>query len=113
MSSAKSLIISSVSSPLSLKLESGPVPEAGLGTAVVEVLASVIGPSYGFLLSTPIPHFGFPTPSVWGNNAVGRVVSAGPDSTKLKKGQLVFVDAYIEARDDPEVGIIMGLVSNF
>lgn len=110
MSSAKSLIVPSVSSPLSLKVESSSIPEAKLGTAVVEVLASVIGPGYGFLLSTPVPHFSFPTPSIWGNNAVGRVVSVGPDATKLKKGQLVFVEAYIEAKDDPEIGIIMGLM---
>ncbi|RYP32437.1 hypothetical protein DL767_005201 [Monosporascus sp. MG133] len=110
MSPAKSLIVPSFSSPLALRVESGPVPEAGQGTAVVEILASLIGQSYGFMLSHPNPHFVFPTPSIFGNNAVGRVVSTGPDSVTLKKDQLVFVDSYIEARDDPEVAILLGLM---
>ncbi|RYP55283.1 hypothetical protein DL768_000038 [Monosporascus sp. mg162] len=110
MSPTKSLIVPSVSSPLALRVESGPVPEAKPGTAVVEILAALIGPAYGFMLSRPNPHFAFPTPSIFGNNAVGRVVSTGPDSVTLKKGQLVFVDSYIEARDDPEVAILLGLM---
>ncbi|RYP04027.1 hypothetical protein DL764_004721 [Monosporascus ibericus] len=112
MSPAKSLIVPSVSSPLALRVESGPVPEAGPGTAVVEILASLIGPAYGSMLSCPNPHFVFPTPSIFGNNSVGRVVSTGPDSVTLKKGQLVFVDSYIEARDDPEVSILIGLMDD-
>ncbi|RYO80355.1 hypothetical protein DL762_007680 [Monosporascus cannonballus] len=110
MTSTKSLIVSSVSSPLALRVESGPVPEAGPGTAVVEILASLIGPAHGFILSRPNPHFAFPTPSIFGNNAVGRVVSTGPDSVTLRKGQLMFVDSYVEARDDPEVAILLGLM---
>ncbi len=110
MATAKNLIVPSVSSPLALKVESGPVPEARLGTAVVEVLSSSIGPGHGFLLSNHVPHFEFPVPSVWGNNAVGRVVSVGPDAVTLKKGQLVLVDAFIEAKDDPNTAIIMGLM---
>ncbi|KAK7755989.1 hypothetical protein SLS62_001931 [Diatrype stigma] len=110
MSSATNLIVPSISSPLALRVEEAPIPEAQRGTAVVEILASVIGPGYGFLLSTPLPFLSFPTPSIWGNNAIGRVVSTGPDAAKLEKGQLVFVDEFIEARDDPNVAIIAGLM---
>ncbi|KAI1085331.1 NAD(P)-binding protein [Whalleya microplaca] len=110
MASAKSLVVQSVTSPLNLKIEGRRIPVAGPGTAIVEILATSIAPTYGYLLSHPIPYFEFPVPSVYGNNAIGRVISTGVDSTSLKPGQLVFVDSFITARDDPDTEMLLGLM---
>ncbi|RYP72513.1 hypothetical protein DL771_004153 [Monosporascus sp. 5C6A] len=62
------------------------------------------------MLSRLNPHFIFPTPSIFGNHAVGRVVPTSPDSVTPRKGHLVFVNSCIEASDDPEVAILLGLM---
>ena len=110
MAPAKSLVVRSVCSPLNLKVEVEPIPVPHPGSAVVNILAAGIGPHYKQLLSTPNPHLKFPTPSVFGNHGVGRVVALGPDSTSLAEGQLVFVDSFVTSRDDPEVSMLLGLM---
>ncbi|KAJ3170936.1 hypothetical protein HDU87_008638 [Geranomyces variabilis] len=48
-------------------------------------------------------------PMVPGTAAVGRVVAVGPDATKLKAGDLVFLDATLRGRDDPGITSLQGL----
>lgn len=48
-------------------------------------------------------------PSVFGGYAVGRVAAIGPDTTAMKPGQLVIVDPFVHARDDPDVVILWGV----
>ncbi|KAH8671399.1 hypothetical protein BX600DRAFT_247909 [Xylariales sp. PMI_506] len=110
MATSKSLLVNSISSPLDVTLESRPIPQAGPGAAVVQVLSAIIGPNSKFSLEVPVPNFEFPVPSVYGHSAIGRIVSVGPDSTTLKEGQLVLVESFITSRDDPEAEILLGLM---
>ncbi|KAH6652815.1 hypothetical protein BKA67DRAFT_593026 [Truncatella angustata] len=110
MSTSKSLIVRSVSQPLDLEIRNNPIPTAGPGSAVVQVLNAVINPAASFTLSVPVPNFQFPVPSIYGHSCIGRIVSVGQDSTSLREGQLVFVDSFITSRDDPDVEILMGLM---
>ncbi|KAI1499854.1 NAD(P)-binding protein [Biscogniauxia marginata] len=110
MATAKSLVVQSVTSPPDVKIANKPIPVAGPGTAVVSVLASWVAPSAQFLISHEVPGFGSPLPGVFGSFAIGRVVSAGADSTSLKKGQLVLADNMITARDEPDVELLLGLM---
>lgn len=41
-----------------------------------------------------------------GGHVVGRVVTTGPDTTFLDNGQLVSIEPFIRARDDPPVWIM-------
>ncbi len=50
-----------------------------------------------------------PLPLTIGSSAVARVHSVGPDATLLKEGQLVLVDSFIKARDDPGTQFLFGL----
>ena len=50
-----------------------------------------------------------PTPSVPGSGAIGRVAAIGADATKLKLGDLVFIDIYIRGRDDYSVRALSGI----
>ncbi|KAH0426322.1 hypothetical protein CcaCcLH18_10387 [Colletotrichum camelliae] len=84
----KALILPSVSSPLSLNYTTVPVPPPP--------------PRSNHTLS-------FPTPFVPGHAAIARVLHPSPDSVFLQPGQLVFVDSYVAARDDPDVHILLGL----
>ncbi|KAI1129125.1 GroES-like protein [Nemania abortiva] len=110
MAGAKALVVQSIKSPADVKITEKDIPEATPGTAVVRVLAAGIGPAYGYLISHEVPGFSFPVPSVFGGQAVGRVVSVGSDSVSLKEGQLVVIDPFTTARDDGDVEIIVGLM---
>ncbi|KAJ8127166.1 hypothetical protein O1611_g6471 [Lasiodiplodia mahajangana] len=110
MAGAKALVVQSIKSPPDVKVTEREIPKATTGTAVVQILASGIGPTHGYLISHQLPGFSFPVPSVYGSNAVGRVVSVGSDSVSLKEGQLVTIDPFAIARDDADVEIIVGLM---
>ncbi|KAI0479688.1 GroES-like protein [Xylaria cf. heliscus] len=112
MASAKALVVQSVKAPADLKITERDIPKPAPGEAVVRVLASIIGPGHGYLVSHEIPGFSFPVPSVYGSNAVGRVVSVGPDAVSLKEGQLVAIDPFTTARDDSSAEIIVGLMDS-
>lgn len=45
---------------------------------------------------------------ITGGRAVGRIVATGPDTTSLEHGQLVLIEPFIRARDDPTVWIMWG-----
>lgn len=47
-----------------------------------------------------------PKPLIPGVFSVGRVVALGSDATILSEGQLVFIDNFFRARDDPSVNIL-------
>ncbi|KAI1810864.1 GroES-like protein [Poronia punctata] len=110
MSGAKSLLLQSIKSPPDVKIVERDIPEAIPGTAVVRVLACNVGSTHGYLISHEIPGFTFPVPTVYGCNAVGRVVAVGSDAVTLKEDQLVLIDPFISARDDSNAEIIAGLM---
>ncbi|KAI1748099.1 GroES-like protein [Xylaria castorea] len=112
MAGAKALVVQSIKSPADVKIAEIDIPKATPGAAVVRILASIIGPSHGYLISHEVPGFSFPVPSVYGSNAVGRVVSVGSDAVSLKEGQLVAVDPFTTARDDSTAEIIVGLMDS-
>ncbi|KAK3684500.1 hypothetical protein LTR37_020212 [Vermiconidia calcicola] len=94
----KALVLRSTSEPPAI--ETVPTPQPTLGSAVVRVLAaSTI--SYMHDIYNGKRNYPFPMPIIPGTSAVGRVVAIGPDATKLKPGDLVFVDCTIRSRDDP------------
>nr|POE63250.1 alcohol dehydrogenase [Quercus suber] len=94
----RGLWVESVGTPLTVK--SLAMPQSHHGSVVVRVLAASIL-SYHREIYDGIRHYPFPTPIVPGGSAIGRVVSVGPDATRLEIGQLVFVDSVIRGRDDP------------
>ncbi|KAI1422962.1 GroES-like protein [Xylaria sp. FL1777] len=112
MAGAKALVVQSIKSPGDIKVTERDIPKAIPGTAVVQILAASVGPGHGYLVTHEVPGFSFPVPSVYGNNAVGRVVSVGSDSVSIKEGQLVVVDPFTTARDDANVEIIVGLMDS-
>ncbi|KAI0429743.1 GroES-like protein [Xylaria sp. FL1042] len=110
MANAKALVVQSLKPSGDLKVTERDIPKAEPGTAVVRVLATIIGPGHSYLVTHDVPGFSFPVPSVYGSNAVGRVVSVGSDSVSIKEGQLVAVDPFTTARDDPNVEVLVGLM---
>ncbi|KAI3333262.1 GroES-like protein [Ustulina deusta] len=99
-------------SPADIEVTERDIPKAIPGTAVVQILATGVGPGHGYLVTHDVPGFSFPVPSVYGSNTVDRVVSIGSDSVSIKEGQLVTVDPFATARDDPNVEIIVGLMDS-
>lgn len=110
MATSKSFVVNSITTPLDVKIESRPVPQAAPGQAVVQVLAATITPNSAFSLTVPIPSFSFPTPSTYGSSAIGRIVSVGHDAVTLQPGQLVLVDSDVTSRDDPDGEFLLGLM---
>jgi D-arabinose 1-dehydrogenase-like Zn-dependent alcohol dehydrogenase len=96
--------------PLQLKTVATPRPAAG--SVVVQVLCAQSQRSLPDILAGRIP-FTFPTPLTPGNTAIGRVAAVGPDTTSLAVGQLVMLDAFIRARDNPDVQVLWGFHDGF
>jgi D-arabinose 1-dehydrogenase-like Zn-dependent alcohol dehydrogenase len=90
-----------------LQLVDLPVPEAGNGTLVVEVLAAIVGPNDARIYSGGAG-FKLPLPQTPGFGCIGRIHEVGPDAVTLKKGTLVFVDPVVNARDDEDVVMLLG-----
>jgi alcohol dehydrogenase len=82
-----------------LEVQELPDPVLGTGEVIVDVVAAgvtsyagnVFNGSRGYLLELPV---------VPGPGGVGRVRATGPDATKLKPGDWVFVDSTIRSRDN-------------
>lgn len=106
-STSKGLVCNARGQPLSI--QSVPTPDAIPGSAVIRVLASLIGPNTRSILSGKISFMQFPTPLIPGQRAVGRVAAVGADATSLQVGQLVIVEPFIRGRDDPDVQILWAL----
>lgn len=94
----KALYLRSTSEPPTV--ESIPTPQPTLGSAVVRNLAAA-SLSYGREIYNGKRNYPFPVPLVPGYTSIAHVVAVGPDATKLKPGDLVFVDSTVRSRDDP------------
>lgn len=83
-----------------LEVQSIPIPAPAPGQAIVRIVAaSVI--SYTRDIYNGTRKYPYPTPLTTGNSAIGRIHSVGPDSTSLRKDQLVLIDITFRSRDDP------------
>lgn len=90
-------VLNAFGSPL--EIETLPDPAPGTGDIIVDVVAAgvtsyagnVFNGSRGYLLELPV---------VPGPGGVGRVRATGPDATKLRPGDWVFVDSTIRSRDN-------------
>ncbi|WP_395292518.1 alcohol dehydrogenase catalytic domain-containing protein [Kitasatospora hibisci] len=82
-----------------LTLQEIPDPVAGGGEVVVEVLATSV-PPYAEEVFSGRRKYPLEPPVVPGPGGVGRVVSVGPDATRLRVGDLVWVDPTVRSRDD-------------
>lgn len=101
----KALVLEEAGKPLQLKTL--PVPTAVHGSVVVKILASAADPGLPHILAGRV--FTLPKNLVPGGRAVGRVAALGPDTTSLTEGQLVLLEPFIRARDDPDnVQILWG-----
>lgn len=98
--------LSSYSTPA--KVIDLPMPQAGPGSAVVQVLASLVTPFSKYIHDGSLAVYNLTLPLVPNPGNIGRVQSAGPDSVYLKPGDLVYYNPWIKARDDPTVSIIQG-----
>ncbi|KAG5764194.1 hypothetical protein H9Q72_007730 [Fusarium xylarioides] len=102
-----SLVLSSFNEPL--KLEKTQLPKTvPPGSVIVRVLSTPVRPHQreGFKGNSPLS---FNTPYNPGDGGVGRVVSVGPDAVALKPGQLVYMNNFITARDDPNIRVLLGI----
>ncbi|KAI1413738.1 NAD(P)-binding protein [Hypoxylon sp. FL1857] len=97
----------SASSPPTLTALPTPVPTAG--TVIVKPLYSIIVQYANEIFTNGNPRgYKYPLPLVPGGACIARVAAVPPDATKLKPGQLVFVELTVRARDDPNVKILRG-----
>ncbi len=93
----KAAVLNAFGAPLEIQVL--PDPVLGAGEVIVDVVAAgvtsyaakVFDGSRSYLLEPPV---------VPGPGGVGRVRATGPDSTKLRVGDWVFVDSTIRSRDN-------------
>jgi D-arabinose 1-dehydrogenase-like Zn-dependent alcohol dehydrogenase len=90
-----------------LVLKEVPTPEPGPGSVVVKILANLLQHQTPGILAGQTG-FTYPTPFITGGRAVGRVAATGPDTTSLEVGQLVLLEPFIRARDNPDIWIMWG-----
>ncbi|KAA0097846.1 zinc-binding alcohol dehydrogenase family protein [Mycolicibacterium sp. P1-18] len=74
-------------------------PEMGTGEVLVDVLATCVLP-YAAEVFSGERRYPLEPPVISGVGAIGRVVSTGPDATRLRPGDLVWCDATVRSRDD-------------
>jgi D-arabinose 1-dehydrogenase-like Zn-dependent alcohol dehydrogenase len=101
----KALVQEEKNGPLVLK--EVPTPEVGPGSVVVKILANLLQHQTPGILKGEAG-FTYPTPMIPGGRALGRVVVPGPDTTSLEVGQLVLLEPFIRARDNPDGWIFWG-----
>jgi D-arabinose 1-dehydrogenase-like Zn-dependent alcohol dehydrogenase len=101
----KALICRSVGQPLSL--QTIPVPTVVPGSALIKVLSSAADGHTPDILSGKVG-FTFPRDFTPGSRSIGRVAATGSDTTSLTPGQLVMIEPFFRARDDPNVQILWG-----
>ncbi|KAF2100148.1 NAD(P)-binding protein [Rhizodiscina lignyota] len=90
------------------KVDKQPTPKPGPGSAIVRILAANVL-SYAKEVFSGQRPYPLQKPLTIGSSAVGRIAAIGPDTTSLKPGQLVLVDSFIQARDEPSASILSGL----
>ncbi|KAE8843310.1 hypothetical protein HRS9139_02607 [Pyrenophora teres f. teres] len=101
----KALLQEKKNGPLTLKETPTPIP--GPGSIVVKDLANLLQHQTRGILSGEAG-FTYPVPMTPGGRAIGRVTATGPDTTSLSEGQLVLLEPFIRARDDPDTWIFWG-----
>ncbi|CAG5185153.1 uncharacterized protein ALTATR162_LOCUS11235 [Alternaria atra] len=101
----KALLQETKNGPLVLK--EVPTPHPGPGSVVVKILANLLQHQTPGILAGEAG-FTYPVPMIPGGRAVGRIVGTGPDTTSLDVGQLVLLEPFIRARDDPDTWIFWG-----
>jgi len=106
MSTHKALVLSSFSEPMKLNTVPTPTPQAG--QILIRVLATRITTNTRARTTSPTP-FSLSLPLTPGAGGIGRVAAAGPDAVSLKAGDLVVVDNFVTARDDPSISMLIGL----
>jgi len=104
----KAVVLTAQTDPLSMSVQTLPIPTPVPGSVVVQILAQnivdyqrqILSGARGYPLEMPM------TP---GGSSIGRVAHIGPDTTTLREGQLVFCDLYVHARDNPDNDFLMGV----
>ena len=109
LSTHRALVLTTTKSPPTV--QTIPKPIATPGSVIVRILYTNVLPYardiYNGSRKIPI----IPTPFVPGSAAIGRVSEIGSDATILTPGQLVLVDTFIRARDNPTTAILHGYTS--
>jgi alcohol dehydrogenase len=82
-----------------LVVDDVPDPKIVTGEVLVEVLATCVLPYTAEIFSGE-RNYPLEPPVISGVGAIGRVVAAGPDATRLREGDLVWCDATVRSRDD-------------
>lgn len=93
----KAAVLKSFGAPLDI--QDLPDPVLGTGEVIVDVAAAGIA-SYAANVFNGARNYPLELPIVPGPGGVGRVRATGPDATKLKPGDWVFVDSTIRSRDN-------------
>ena len=88
-----------------------PVPKVNFGTVLIKVEAVLINSNFQAIFNAAMPLFQLPYPVIPGTNAVGRVITAGPDATVLSEGKLVITSTFIRARDDTSNQVLWGITT--
>src|SRR5688572_12913102 len=102
----RALWLSSFDKPL--ELINLPVPEATAGSAVVQVLNTVVQPYAGDIHNGKLQVFNLFLPLVPHPSNIGRVHTVGSDAVLTKPGDLVYFMGTVYGRDDSETMIIQG-----
>lgn len=92
-------------------LHNFPFPFPTPGSVTVRLLANLANPNFVHLLrGSPGSHpFTQPRLLTPCSNCVGHVAFLGTDAVSLNVGQLILIEGYIKARDDPSVKILWGM----
>ena len=93
-------------------LEIVPTPNPALGSAVVRVLSASVLYYLRDMYLGKRPN-SLPKPLVIGTSAIARVVAPAPDATKLRVGDLAFVDIVLRSRDDGTNVFLAGIHEGF
>jgi alcohol dehydrogenase len=93
----KAAVLNAFGAPLDI--QALPDPVLGTGEVIVDVVAAGVT-SYAADVFSGSRNYLLELPVVPGPGGVGRVRATGPDSTKLKIGDWVFVDSTIRSRDN-------------
>lgn len=109
----RALVLTDASKPLSI--QERPLPKTVPGTALLRVLATpVLSYSSEVFQQGNLRNYPYPKPLVPGpSSCIARVAAVPGDAVKLKPRDLVWVDATVIARDDPEAVVLQGLFDGF
>ncbi|KAK2020708.1 hypothetical protein LX32DRAFT_658901 [Colletotrichum zoysiae] len=106
------LVLPAVNEPLNLE-KTPTIKAAPAGSVLVHVLGTSVRPHNraGSSGKSPLP---LPVPYNPGDSGVGRVLAVGPDAVAVRPGQLVYLNGFYLARDDPEgTRVLAGLHNGF